>query len=396
MPQKVWVENTGRKFDYYPWLVALVVLVSRILTTGPVYFDDGPSHVRAVLAHRFVIEPPGYWLFNHVAGLFANPEKGISLMNWVFSAAGVVVFYYAARLLVTEGVARLGCAVYAATFYAWFSGNVHSTYASQLFFPVLLFLFLFLHRKDPRLPYLVGASCAFAIGAGFRPSDGAFLGLMFVYYLWRYAPRRQAAWALAVAVVLCLGWLLPTILAYRSSTGMGYFTGYIAGITTVDSALKHGATYRSMANVTRFFVPLGVAFWLLALPMLKSLARLRDPHVQLLWLAIAPGAGFFMLVYMAPAPYLNFLTAALLLLAMLEMDVRGARWRYLALAGCLVWNVVFYLAFRPLPGNSLPVKVLDAYSGVYTHYGVSNQWQPNLSDLYKGRLLPPRLNAGDR
>jgi hypothetical protein len=388
------VENTERKFEYYPWLVALLLLAARILTTGPVYFADGPAHVRAVQAHRFVIEPPGYWLFNQAAGLFLNPERGISFMNWGFSVAGVLVFYYAARLLVRESIAKLGCAVYAAIFYAWFSGNVHSTYASQLFFPVLLFLFLILHLKEPCMAYLLGASSAFAIGAGFRPSDGAFLGVMFVYYLVRHAPRKQAVVAFSVAVLLCVGWLLPTVFCYRSSTGMGYFIAYLASITTIVSPLKNGLRYRSMANIARFLVPLATAFWLLAYPALKSLGRLRDPRVQLLWLWITPGACFLTLIYMSDAPYLNFLTAAVLLLAMTEMDMSGLRWGRLLLASCLVCNVAFYLFFSPLPGNSLGVNVLNLYSGKYTRYGVKNRWQPNLSEVYKGPFLSPPLATG--
>jgi hypothetical protein len=316
-------------------------------------------------------------------------------MNWGFSAAGVLVFYYAARLLVRAGIAKLGCAVYAAIFYAWFSGNVHSTYASQLFFPVLLFLLLILHLKEPRMAYLLGASLAFAIGAGFRPSDGAFLGVMFVYYLVRYAPRRQAAIAFSVAVLLCLGWLVPTLLGYRSSYGMGYFIAYLANITTVVSPMKNGVTYRSMANVARFQVPLATAFWLLAYPVMKSLGRLRDPRVQLLWLWITPGACFLMLIYMSDAPYLNFLTAAVLLLAMIELDMSGIRRAHLLLACCLVWNVAFFLAFRPLPGGSLPVSVLNSLAGRYSRYGVKNKWGRKLSETYKGpSLLSPPSAAG--
>jgi 4-amino-4-deoxy-L-arabinose transferase-like glycosyltransferase len=338
--------------------------------------------------------PPGYWLFNQAAGLFANPERGISFMNWGFSAAGVLVFYYAARLLVRESIAKLGCAVYAVIFYSWFSGNVHSTYASQLFFPVLLFLLLILHLKDPRMAYLLGAASAFGIGAGLRPSDGAFLGVMFVYYLVRYAPRRQALVAFSVAVLLCLGWLLPTVFSYQSSYGMRYFIWYIANVTTIVSPLKSGITYRSMANIARFLVPLGTAFWLLAYPVPKSLGRLRDPRVQLLWLWIAPGACFLTLIYMSDAPYLNFLTAAVLLLAMTEMDVSGTRWSHLLLACCLVWNLAFYLGFRPLPGTSLAVNVFNCYSGRYTRYGVKNKWASTLSEVYKVSSLSPPSAAG--
>jgi 4-amino-4-deoxy-L-arabinose transferase-like glycosyltransferase len=390
------VERTERKFEYYPWLVALAVLLSRILTSRGVYFADGPAHVLAAQTHRFVMPaPPGYWLFNRAAGLFANPERAISFMNWGFSAAGVLAFYYAARLLVRESVAKLGCAVYAVIFYAWFSGNVHSTHASQLFFPVFLFLFLALHLKEPRMGYLLAASLAFAVGAGFRPSDGAFMGPMFVYYLARYAPRKQAALAFLLSALLCLGWLLPTVLGYRSSYGMGYVAAYIANIVTIVSPLRNHDTYRSMANIARFLVPLGTALWLLAYPAVRSLQRLRDPRVQLLWLWITPGACFLALIYMSVAPYLNFLTAGLLLLAMTELDLRGGALGRLLLACCIAWNAAFYLQFRPLPGKSLTTDVINIYSGSYTRYAVRNRWQTTLSEARKVSFVsfPPAVRG---
>jgi hypothetical protein len=308
-------------------------------------------------------------------------------MNWVFSAAGIVVFYYAARLLVSKATARLGCAVYAAIFYCWFSANVHSTYASQLAFPVLLFLLLALHLREPRTVYLIGASLAFAIGAGFRPSDGAFMAPMLVYYLARYAPRKQAVIGFSLSALLCLGWLVPTLLCYRSSYGLTYFVGYLGHITTVVSPLKHGPTHRSTANVMRFLVPFATAFWLLAYHFVMSLRRLRDPRIQLLWLWITPGACFLLLIYMSDAPYLNFLTAAALLLAMTEVQLRGGALGRLLLACCIAWNVAFYLQFRPLPGNSLTVDVINIYSGKYTWYGVKNRWQTKLSEVRKVSFL---------
>jgi hypothetical protein len=386
------VEKTERKFEYYPWLIALVVLVSRILASGGVYFADGPAHVLAAQTHRFVMPaPPGYWLFNRAAGFFANPERAISFMNWAFSAAGVLAFYYAARLLVRESIAKLGCAVYAVVFYAWFSGNVHSTYASQLLFPVLLFLFLLLHLKEPRMGYLLAASLAFAAGAGFRPSDGAFMAPMFVYYLARYAPRKQAAGGFWLSALLCLGWLLPTLLCYRSSYGLRYFVSYLGNITTVVSPLRHGLTDRSMANVARFLVPFATAFWLLAYHFARSLRGLRDPRIQLLWLWVTPGACFLLLIYMSDAPYLNFLTAAVLLLAMAEVELRRGALGRLLLACCIAWNAAFYLQFRPLPGKSITTDVINIYSGSYTRYAVRNRWQTTLSEARKVSFLsfPP-------
>lgn len=63
-------EQRRLPFDLYPWLLAGGVLLSRILTAGPVYFADGPGHVEAVQTRAYVIQPPGYWLFHRVVALF--------------------------------------------------------------------------------------------------------------------------------------------------------------------------------------------------------------------------------------------------------------------------------------------------------------------------------------
>jgi 4-amino-4-deoxy-L-arabinose transferase-like glycosyltransferase len=383
-------ERQRGHFEVYPWLLAAVVLASRALTAGPIYFADGPAHVEAARAHSYIIQPPGYWLFNRTIALFPDPEKGIVFLNWTFSVLGVVAFYYAARLLVQKRVAQLGAAVYGAVFYAWFAGDIHSTYASQLLFPVLVFLFFLLHLSRPRLVYVLGASAAYAIGAGFRPTDGLFLGCMFLYYLLRHAPLRQALLCIALATVLCLGWVVPTLEAYVEGGILNSSIVYSSTVTTRVSSLFHGITYRTMANVARFAVPVIVAFWPLLVPVLRTAPKIRDETLKLLWLWVAPGAAYLVLFLMADAPYLNFLTAAVLLLAVKQLDSWGPVLRTLLLASCLVTNVGIFLLFIPIPSSSVAVNALNVFVGKYTSYAIRNRWQPNLSDIIDRNTLAPR------
>lgn len=367
--------------SYWPWLLAAAVLISRILATSTVYFADGPAEIRAIKTARFAIQPPGYWLFLRTASLFPNPVLGISIMNWAFSAAGVIAFYCVGRLLVGDRLAKLGSAAYAVVFYAWFSGTVQSTYASQLLFPVVVFLLLLLHMREQRLGYLLAASIAFGLGAGFRPSDGAFIGAMFVYYLVRHAPKKQAVVSFGVATLVCLGWLAPTVVCYRSLGRVAWAETYLGQITTDVSVLANGINFRSMANVARFAVPLTMAFGPLLALTLKSFRRLRNPVVALLWLWIIPGAAFLVLCYMSDAPYLDFLTAPVLLLIMMELERSKRRAANILLGSCIAWNVAFFVFFLPVRTNSFPCAVVDTYAGKYTRYGVVHQWEPNLSEL---------------
>lgn len=367
-----------------------MVLVSRVLTTGPVYFVDGPSHVRAALARTYLLQPPGYWLFNRVIAFFPNPERGIVFLNCAFSALGVVAFYYAARLLVQKRVAQLGTAVYAVIFFDWFAGGIHSTYASQLLFPVLLFFLLQLHSRRPRLVYLIAAAASYAIGAGFRPTDGLFVGFMFLYYLIRRAPLRQALLSFAVATLLCLVWLVPTLDGFAVQWGASSAVAYSGKITAEVSPLFRGITYRSLANVTRFLVPLALAFCPLLPSIFRTLAKLRNESVKLMWIWIVPGSAFMVLFYMADAPYLTFMTAAVLLLAMKQLDSVPPRLGTLLLASCLVFNMAFFWSFVPIRSKSLAVNVLNVYAGKYTRFALRNQWQPNLSDLVNRDTLTPK------
>jgi hypothetical protein len=78
-------------------LLGLLVFVSRFVTRGPVYFVDGPRLTQCIRDRTFVIQPPGYWLDAHLGGLFLDPGFGLTLINEIFSAAGVAVFFLLCR-----------------------------------------------------------------------------------------------------------------------------------------------------------------------------------------------------------------------------------------------------------------------------------------------------------
>ena len=131
-------EKASKTAYLYPLLLAIFTLATRLVFHGPVYFADGPAHVQSILDKVYVIQPPGYWLFNHTAGLFGDPTLAISAMNILFSVAGVVVFYLAACFFCGRRVAFTAALAYSCIFFLWFAGEVHSTYASQAFSRSLL------------------------------------------------------------------------------------------------------------------------------------------------------------------------------------------------------------------------------------------------------------------
>jgi hypothetical protein len=99
LPQKA-----GRYREVLPPVaLALFTLIARVLCHGSVYYSDGPNHIKSILERVYIIQPPGYWLFNRIGGLFPDPIVAISAMNILFSMAGVVVFYGASGYLVGTG-----------------------------------------------------------------------------------------------------------------------------------------------------------------------------------------------------------------------------------------------------------------------------------------------------
>jgi 4-amino-4-deoxy-L-arabinose transferase-like glycosyltransferase len=353
------------------------VFASRAFTSSSAYFADANRHLTAIRNHTYVIQPPGYWLFNRVAGLFPDPEISISVINWLFCAAGVTVFYLAAHRITSERVARVSSIAYGAVFFSWLSGNIHSTYASQLFFPVAVFLCLLHYWESPKFRWLAGAAALFALGTGFRPSDGAFFVPAFLYALSR-CRLKHAIGCLAIVFFLCLAWLIPQQIALSRSSdafqrSLGSHFGQLA-----DGVLVTGFSRYALSNVIRLVLPLILALF----PLLTLIFGNRKQ--ALLWLWILPGMAFFLLVYFPVAPYLGYMLPALVLLAATN-PIASDKKKVCLLIACAVLNVVFYLGWRPIKVRNHRLQmaeyVFEADVGKCSFYAVQHHYDPRLSSL---------------
>jgi 4-amino-4-deoxy-L-arabinose transferase-like glycosyltransferase len=354
-------------------VLGLITLATRILCRGSVYFADGPAHIHAIATKVYVIQPPGYWLFNRIASLFPNPTLAISTVNILFSVAGVVVFYHTATHFGPRWNAFLAALAYSSISYVWFAGEVHSTYASQILFPVLLFYALLKFDSDRAPWHMWLAVCIFGIGAGLRPFDGLFLIPMLAYFCFERVPRKQGMLYLSLSLLLCLAWLIPTGLAYRHAYGgMRGVLAYMLLIMKVRS-ITTGVNAGTMANVVRYFLPILVAFWaVLPAVTLGAFRNRKDWRAQMILLWILPGSLFFVFSYISDAPYLTFLSAAILLLG-----IGSTRLLTLTIA----WNAAIFLLLTPMPSHNLLVNTWNVDIGKYTLYAIRHQWQPNLSQV---------------
>jgi len=323
--------------------------------------------LNAIANHTYVIQPPGYWLFNRIGGLFPNPEQGLLVINWCFSALGCVVFYACARRLVRPALAELGALLYATAFFAWFSGNIHSTYASQLFFAPLTFYLMLRYRADERAAWLYAVAASFGIGAGFRPSDGAFFAPLLILFALQLPRKQQIIFGLLVAVV-CAGWLVPNEIALHR-----YFpdnTGGQLGRVAQGAIVLGRVNIYTVSNAIRFFLPLALALG----PTAGFLFGARNEVKLWLWAWVLPASGFFLLVYVSDPTYLDCLLGGLILLCLVGMESgKNRRVAIAVLTSSILINVLFYLGFRPLPLQNNVYAILDKDLGNYTLYAVKHQ-----------------------
>ena len=369
---------SGLKSLSFPAILAVFTLMTRVLCRGPLYFADGPAHLESIAAKSYIIQPPGYWMFARIAGLFSDPVLAITAMNIAFSVAGVVVFYFLACFFTSRLNAFLAALAYSTIFYLWFSGEVHSTYASQILFPAATFLVLLCYERKRSKGLIWLAALVFAVGAGLRPTDGAFLIPMLLYFAAVRMPRRDALLFLSLDALFCLGWLIPTWIAFaRFDAGAAGFGQYVAYITTKQSMLTGFRMY-TLANPVRYILPAIVAFWPILGIALKNLTQTwSDWRTKAFVLWIVPGSLFFVLVLMACAPYLNFLTPAIFLLALMVPRRSLSKW----LAVTAVWNAFFFLALGPIPSQKLAVNVLNSFVLRCTHGGIEQRYNTILTQM---------------
>ena len=359
------------------------VLATRALTSGTVYFGDGPAHLAAIQNGTFVIQPPGYWLFNRVGGLFPDPARGLLVFNWLCSGVGAVAFYLVCRRLTDGRTAKLGALLYSSIFFAWFSGNIHSTYASQLCFPVLMLLFMMRYEEHPRKLLVAAIAICFALCAGFRPSDGVFLAPALLYWVFRTLSFRQTMFCLGTAFVACLLWFVPNSIALHRYAGESH-SSQLEKVAT--GAIVFGRINEYTAsNGLRYFLPLTLSLGLL-LPFIVSA---RGKAAPLLWVWVTPASLFFLLVYISDAPYLNCILPALVLLALMGVEQKLRPFlRPALIVAMIVVNLSFYLFFRPLPSELQPrlaVLLVNKDLGMYTRYAVKNRVMIRISNGYRER-----------
>jgi Protein of unknown function (DUF2723) len=265
---------------------------------------------------------------------------------------------------VSSPLAELGALLYATVFFAWFSGNVHSTYASQLLFPPLMFYCMLRYREDKRTLWVCAVAVSFSLGAGLRPSDGAFLAPLVLLFFFQLRRKQQILLAL-LTIAICAAWLVPTKMAQ-----MRYHPDNEAALVLRMSPgpLMGKFNVYTIANALRFFLPMAFALG----PAAVFLFRARSLW---LWTWALPGSLFFVGLFISDATYIDCLLGAYVLLCLIGMATYQDRRVAVAVLVCsILINSVFYLGFRRLQSQSRIYAILEKDLGNYTFYAVKHKF----------------------
>ena len=362
-------------------LLGLTLLLSRTLLRTPVYFVDGPRIVQSIRTGTYTIQSPGYWLFAHLGGLFIDPAFGLTFWNILFSTLGpVALFAYCRLCALPRRIAVSAALAYGSVYFAWFAGDIHSSYASQLLFPPLALYCFERYRMARRWTWLAAWALAVSIGWGLRPSDGVFLLPLWMFLLFRIkCDGRHLALATAILCACFLGWYIHTNRALVSMQRLGAGATFLMSMHN-SSLLLLGFKPQALANLVRATVPTTIAFW----PLLPALwLGWKDGRYRtffLLW--VLPGTLFLALCYIADPMYLLFCSAAWILLAAFAPQQRLA---FGCLLACCMFNVTLFLAARPIHGDTTADRIVNFYVVKYCRYGLDHRWS---STIGRGAQVP--------
>lgn len=356
-------------------LLGAIGFLSRYVTRGTLYFGDAPWIVQSIRDHRYVIEPPGYWLYARAGSLFPDPISGLAILNELFAGFGATVFFFLCRKLgLPRVLATLATLAYVSVFFSWFAGDIRTSHGSQFLFAPLIVLTFLLYRDRQSWPRLVSCALSFAAAAGMRPSDGAFMTPLFIFLLVQYVPgwpRRTLL--LVIAAAGCLGWYIPTQMAMLNPAA-NTIPNELHGMAARTSLLLNGVNRYTVANVVRVVLPMLAAFWMLIPAILWRRMRMQN-RILLLW--TVPGLAFFLLVSIAEAQYLTYLAGGMILLAALTDQKRKAA---IALFVCFASNTWLFVGMRPLRSNRRIAQAINFYVVKCTSYGIRHKWNLNIGN----------------
>jgi hypothetical protein len=254
--------------------------------------------------------PPGYFLYiclGRLVNLFVPDANSALVAIGIAASCGAAwMIYLLTRLWFGQRSAWMSILLFAASPLCWFHGIVALTYIVEAFFSALIGYFCWRAYIGEKA-YILPASIAFALAAGFRPSGALLLAPLWLAAVWRV--RGIRLWlAFGAVVAVTLAWFLPMTAA------AGGFHPYFEALTqlwrtvpgrrtTLSSPWLAVARILTMAWI--FVLCFGTASVFAVWPRAK--AKAPPGWARFVWAWAAPGTLFFALVF------LNFVNSGYLL-----------------------------------------------------------------------------------
>lgn len=329
------------------------VLYARALERG--------FHVDFVLADQRP-HAPGYLFYVLAAAVFrgvlGDSNAALVAVSAVASALGTAGLFLFARQFARTWVALLAACAYAAAPLVWTYSEIAFPYSVLGGLSIGLAA-LFWNVRGRSVRWLLVASVAFGLAAGFRQDLLLLLGPLWLWTVGVRGPRVVLA-AGTVLGAACLTWLVPTALL---SDGPGeYLDALATQAGTVGerySAVIRGLPALTFNLQTTLYALLwgGLGAGLLGAAIAARLlaggarpSRANGPLARFLALWVLPGFLFYVAVHIGDWGYVSSLLPALyLLLAVLAEHAVAAgripslRWRAVGAAAALAPALLFVL-----------------------------------------------------
>jgi len=360
--------------------LALLTFVLRLASASGPYFADAFRHIHAIESGMLVIHAPGYFLFNLlgflvVRLLHVSAGSALQIINIGLSTAGAPVFYLLLSRLPSITSPLWLSLAYVCSPVIWFSGDVHSTYASVTFFAPLLILVVEVEQR------FVYGCIVWAVLFAFRPSDGIFVLPWMAYHAVRH-PWKERFIGIATTIPLIAAWWIPTIqryhgdllspVRYSGDQAHGLAQGIVTGLS-IHAALNAVHALAGMIMTWGLLTP----FVCLGVTVIRQSAVARSMAVYML-----PGVAYFLLYYVADGPYVAYLGAAGFVLAGEYLTRWPSRVQQAIYAVAICASLLFMICGRMVEVRNSQARALaDAYFLKYSIPSLKQQKDPRLASL---------------
>jgi hypothetical protein len=296
---------TKDRSGLYAVFVVCAVAATRILFRSHLLYDiDSVNFALALRRFDPAVHqphPPGYFLYvclGRLANmLLPDPNTALVAISIAASCGAAWMIYLLTKEWFGGGPAFVSTVLFLVSPLCWFHGIVALTYIVEAFFSALIG-YLCWKVYSGNAAFVIPASLAFAVAAGFRPSTGLLLAPLWLVSVHRMDGRRR--WlALLAAGVATAAWFIPMV---EASGGINRYFGSLMHLwlavpgqrTTLSSPAL--AVARLVTHAWIFILCFGAATPFVFRRLERRGGEITQ-HTRFIYAWVGPGLLFFTFVY---------------------------------------------------------------------------------------------------